>query len=96
MTYVAPEILIARPHDHRVDAYSLGAMLYEIVAKTVPFTNPSSDELLEMIVCEKPRLTGKPFNKYSTQLVDLLGRLLKKNPRDRLPVEEVQRHRWLQ
>ncbi len=39
LTYVAPEILLAKAYDCGVDVYSLGVILYEFMKKKVPFSN---------------------------------------------------------
>ncbi len=41
--YLAPEILKKEPHDHRIDLYSLGILLYRLIYKKFPFQ--SQDQL---------------------------------------------------
>jgi serine/threonine protein kinase len=52
--YMAPEQWIGGDIDGRADIYSLGIMLYQLLAGTVPFTAPTSEGLmrqhLEMVV----------------------------------------------
>ena len=35
--YIAPEILLARPYNHKVDVWSLGIILFELATGITPF-----------------------------------------------------------
>ncbi len=53
--YMAPEQAAADPHiDHRVDIYAVGAMGYELLTGTPPFTGQSSHEVLAAHVTQQP------------------------------------------
>ena len=44
---MAPEILLAKAYDCKVDVYSIGVILYEFMAKRVPFSDRDQNVLLE-------------------------------------------------
>ena len=79
--YIAPELLKKEEHDHRVDLYSLGMMLYRIIYDRFPFN--SSDEL----AIYKSKLENEfdfPLTKkFSNELIEVVKKLLAKNPEDR-------------
>lgn len=58
-SYIAPEIWRAVPIDHRIDVYSLGAIVFRALAGQVPFESPSMLDLLRMVTRgERPRLSA--------------------------------------
>ncbi|KDO22279.1 AGC protein kinase [Saprolegnia parasitica CBS 223.65] len=78
--YLAPEILNRAGHGRAVDWWSLGALLYEMLTGLPPFYCRDRDKLFEKI--RQGELT---FPKYlSPAAVDLLARLLERDPTKRL------------
>jgi len=55
--YMSPEQLADLPLDQRSDIYSLGAMMYQLLAARLPFNAPSAGELMRLMANqEAPRL----------------------------------------
>src|SRR4051812_194188 len=52
--YVAPEQILAKDLDHRVDVYSLGCLLYECLAGEPPFTRPREEHVLYAHIQDPP------------------------------------------
>lgn len=48
--YLAPEILLQKGHDKAVDWWSLGCMIYEMLAGYPPFSNSNKKELYNDIL----------------------------------------------
>ena len=48
--YIAPEILISRPYNHKVDVWSFGIILYELATGRTPFYAPSIQQLQPKIL----------------------------------------------
>ena len=83
--YAAPEMLDAASVDHRVDLYSLGVILYEMLQGEPPFDGPSPVEVLLKHKTEAlPPIDDLP-QKVSPALWGLVVRLTAKDPDDRLP-----------
>ncbi|MHB8578416.1 MAG: protein kinase domain-containing protein [Ignavibacteriaceae bacterium] len=78
--YIAPEIIKNETHDHRVDLYSLGIMLYKIVYGKFPFENNSE---LEIYKSHLEMEYEFPQSKYSDELIGAIKKLLLKNPDER-------------
>ena len=78
--YIAPEIIKNEKHNHRVDLYSLGIMLYKIVYGKFPFKASSE---LEIYKSHLEMEYEFPQSKYSGELIGAIKKLLLKNPEER-------------
>lgn len=78
--YIAPEVLMRQGHGRAVDWWSLGALLYEMMAGLPPFYSKSRQTMFEKIMTAD--LSFPP--QISPLAKDLLSRLLVRDPKDRL------------
>lgn len=67
-------------HDHCVDWWSLGALIYEMLSGAPPFYSKDKNQMFKNRL-EKPIPIKENFSK---EAADLLVRLLKVNPKERL------------
>ena len=51
---MAPEILLTKSYDAKVDLWSVGVILYECLFGKAPYSSGSLDELLEKIKAHAP------------------------------------------
>ncbi len=83
--YMSPEMALGQPLDPRADIYSLGSLLYELVAGRPPFVDPDANVVLEQHVYIAP----PPLSELREELEagcafeQLLDRCLAKSPDDR-------------
>ncbi|CAK67309.1 unnamed protein product (macronuclear) [Paramecium tetraurelia] len=84
--YLAPELLENKPYSFKGDIWSLGVILYEMCAKTPPFTADSLAQLALKIV--RGQFQAIP-NIYSSQLRTLVNQLLTVNPEKRPAVHQI-------
>ena len=71
VAYMSPEQASARPLDHRTDIFSLGVMLYEMLAGTRPFRGKSQVETMHAIIHDPaPPLhrSRRAFKRFSKRL----------------------------
>jgi serine/threonine protein kinase len=56
-SYIAPEVWRAQEFDHRIDVYSLAAVIFRCLAGRVPFSAPTNLELFMKVLKDpRPRL----------------------------------------
>ena len=83
--YMAPEILEYQPYDAKADLWSVGAVLFEMVAGKTPFHGENHIDLMKNIKKKAVRL---PANvRISKEFVQLLKLLLNRKPQDRAGFE---------
>lgn len=92
LDYLAPEMVEQKAHDHNVDNWALGVLIYEFLLGRPPFETNTHVETHDRIVHVDYRIPKS----VSPLASDLIGRLLVKNPRERLPLRDVLRHPWIQ
>ena len=80
VSYMAPEQAIGRPVDHRVDLFSLGVVLFELLTGRLPFDGSTPTEIIDRIL----HATPPPPSRYTTgvpQALDaIVARALEKDP----------------
>ncbi len=82
LEYTAPELLRRDPFDHRVDLYSLGVTLYELMEGRCPFEEGNPVELIKKVLTTKPEFQQSLDPAYSL-LLPLLKGLLHEDPSHR-------------
>ncbi|KDP45267.1 hypothetical protein JCGZ_15132 [Jatropha curcas] len=85
--YVAPEVIQGYGHDLAVDWWSLGIVLYEMLYGVTPFKGCNRKETFYRILTKSPDLVGE-----ATPLRDLIGKLLVKDPKERIKIDEIKGH----
>lgn len=79
--YIAPELLKKEPHDFRVDLYSLGIILYQIIYGHLPFDK--SDELKIYKAQVEEEFNFPESSQFSSGLIEIVKKLLEKDPEKR-------------
>lgn len=96
MDYMAPEILLHEPHDQRVDIWSFGVIMYEMLLGKTPFYHENARELGRKITTE-PVVFPSDFEQEHPAACDLIAKLLVKAPADRLnSMAELRKHAFFQ
>ena len=85
--YCSPEILYKNLYHINSDIWSLGITIYGLLSKEKLFSN------LEI---NNPKKIYKYINHLSPELQDLLKQIFVKNPKERISLEEIKKHQFLQ
>jgi len=91
LDYLPPEMIEGSTHDEKVDLWSLGVLTYEFLVGKPPFEAESNNDTYRRITKVDLRFPAH----LSTEAKDLISRLLRKEPSDRLCLEGVAAHPWI-
>ncbi len=79
--YIAPELLKKEKHNHSVDFYSLGVILYQIIYKRFPFDAKSELDIYKSAI--EDEFDFPPTPGFSPELISVNKKLLEKNVNQR-------------
>ena len=88
--YIAPEMLLKKGHDTRVDIWSIGVLMFELLTGSSPFYAKNNQELYQNI--RKLKINWP--RDMSPMAKNLISKILKLNPDDRPSFDEILNHQW--
>lgn len=93
--YLCPEIIYGRGHGLGVDYWTLGILVYEMLASMPPFYDRDPTNIYRKVVRSQPSFPAY----FSRAAKDLIKRLLRKRPTERLGctaggVGAIKEHAW--
>ncbi|KAJ2723883.1 hypothetical protein GGI07_002346 [Coemansia sp. Benny D115] len=91
--FMAPELCqsASEVSGEAADIWSLGVCLYGFIYGTLPFQGTSVFEVIDSISAGDLRFPGP----HDEDLIDLLTRMLERNPDTRITIEEIREHPWV-
>ncbi|XP_034035935.1 microtubule-associated serine/threonine-protein kinase 3 isoform X2 [Thalassophryne amazonica] len=81
--YIAPEVILRQGYGKPVDWWAMGIILYEFLVGCVPFFGDTPEELFGQVVSDEI-IWPEGDDALPTDAQDLITRLLKQSPLDRL------------
>ncbi|GAB1608114.1 cGMP-dependent protein kinase 1-like isoform X2 [Argonauta hians] len=97
--YVAPEIILNKGHDHAVDYWGLGILMYELLNGTPPFSGHDPMKTYNIIlkgidIIEFPK-------RFSRNSILLIKKLCRESPSERLGygkngLSDIKKNKWFQ
>lgn len=91
--YVAPEVLLQQ-YDKRADVWSCGVILYMLICGYHPFSGKDDDTTEYLILNEEVQFPQEEWSQVNPQIIDLLKKMLVKNPEERFTVQQCLSHGW--
>ena len=88
--YASPEMVRGQPYTKAADVWSSGVLLYAMVTGQLPFDDENMQRLLQKIAFTEPQYPSY----LSPQLVDLLRKVMMKNPDARATIAKIKSHPW--
>lgn len=89
--YAAPEIFKKEPYGKAVDIWSFGICLFAMAFGYLPFDDTNTSKLMRKIVKTEPE-----YPKDAPEvLIDLLTKMLCKDPQNRITIEEIAKHPFI-
>jgi eukaryotic-like serine/threonine-protein kinase len=81
--YMSPEQALGRPIDARSDIFSIGVVLYEMVARRLPFHGATAAETLQRILNDTPDPIARFNYRLPLELERIIRKCLEKRPERR-------------
>jgi aurora kinase A len=91
LDYLPPEMIEGKMHDEKVDLWSLGVLCYEFLVGKPPFEAEGHSETYKRISMVDLRFPSH----VSMGARDLISKLLRHDPNQRLPLIQVINHPWV-
>ncbi|XP_077171877.1 aurora kinase C-like [Paroedura picta] len=91
LDYLPPEMVEGRPHDEKVDLWCIGILCYEFLVGHPPFESASHSETYRRILAVDLKFPS--FVPEGAR--DLISKLLRRIPSQRLSLEAVKEHPWV-
>ena len=93
--YIAPEV-IQRKYDESCDIWSIGVIMYIMLTGVPPFFGSDEESTLNHVLEGKYDTSINSYLNLSTNAKDLIKKLLKYNPNERITAREAIYHQWFQ
>ena len=90
--YVSPEVIKKYPYNEKVDIWGIGVLIFELVFGYPPFSSNFNEDRFNNI---KEGKINWPKDIEDKEIKDLIEKILKINPNDRLSLDEIEKHPWL-
>ena len=87
---MAPEMVQNKPHDYKIDIWSVGVLLYELLHGYPPFKGKNNNEKFQSILEKELKFQGISF-----EAQDLISSLLRTDPIARPDFATVFEHPWI-
>ncbi|TVU20110.1 hypothetical protein EJB05_36303, partial [Eragrostis curvula] len=92
--YVAPEVL-KRRYGAEADIWSAGVILYILLSGVPPFWAENEDGIFDAVLRGHIDFSSEPWPSISNSAKDLVKKMLRQDPKERLTAAEILRHPWI-
>ncbi|KAK9202854.1 hypothetical protein WN943_013106 [Citrus x changshan-huyou] len=92
--YVAPEVL-RRNYGAEADIWSAGVILYILLSGVPPFWGETEQSIFDAILRGHIDFSSDPWPNISSSAKDIVKKMLRADPKERLSAAEVLNHPWM-
>eukprot|EP00484_Ammonia_sp_Unknown_P014212 CAMPEP_0197081186 /NCGR_PEP_ID=MMETSP1384-20130603/214509_1 /TAXON_ID=29189 /ORGANISM="Ammonia sp." /LENGTH=301 /DNA_ID=CAMNT_0042520079 /DNA_START=97 /DNA_END=999 /DNA_ORIENTATION=+ len=92
--YVAPEVIAQRAYNYKCDVWSLGVILYVMLAGYQPFEGHSLRHIYSRISNARYDFKSARWDNVSDDAKELVKRLLTVDPSTRMELADISKHAW--
>ncbi|KAK3137878.1 hypothetical protein QOZ80_5AG0361610 [Eleusine coracana subsp. coracana] len=92
--YVAPEVL-KRRYGAEADIWSAGVILYILLSGVPPFWAENEEGIFDAVLQGHIDFSSDPWPSISKGAKDLVKKMLRQDPKERLTAAEILRHPWI-
>ncbi|PAN17883.1 hypothetical protein PAHAL_3G161300 [Panicum hallii] len=92
--YVAPEVL-KRRYGAEADIWSAGVILYILLSGVPPFWAENEDGIFDAVLRGHIDFASDPWPSISNSAKDLVKKMLRQDPKERLTAAEILNHPWI-
>jgi serine/threonine protein kinase len=95
--FIAPEVILEKPHSTAMDVYSLGVLLFIMLVGRKPYNLSQSERLdyATIPIKDAPGLKDPRWIELSPDAKHLILGMLQENPKKRLACNQVLSHEWI-
>ena len=90
--YAAPEVITGQEYSDKADIYSAGVVLFLLLTGKLPFYDTNINNLFKKVMNDD--IDFPPY--LSPKAVDLLRRMLERDQKIRITLEEIEDHPWVE
>ena len=92
---MAPEVMMDQPSDTKSDIWSLGILLYTLIASRLPFESGAYDKPSEALAQRKIPYSHAVFRTCAPECLSLLRGMLEQDPTARYSIDDVINDPWV-
>lgn len=93
--YMAPEIILNKNYNQKVDIWSIGVISYMLMTGSNPFPGKTKQDVKNLIVNSELNYFRPCFTNVSPEAIDFIKKALTKDQEKRFSAKQLLDHPWI-